>query len=346
MSIQLSAEQIANILGGKVEGDPSVLVNMIAKIETATEGQLTFFSNTKYEPYLYQTNASVVLVNNDFVLKKAVKPTLIRVEDAYLAFTQLLTEYQKLISPVRRGIEQPVFIGEGSDLPDDVYLGSHAYVGQNCKIGKGVKIYPHVWIDNNCTIGEGTTIFSGSRIYTGTEIGNNCVVHANVVIGSDGFGFAPKADGSYQTIPQLGTVLIEDEVSIGAGTTIDRATLGKTIIRTGVKIDNLVQIAHNVEIGKHTVIAAQAAIAGSSSVGEYCMIGGQVGIVGHIKIADRTHIGAKAGVNKNVTKPGLQLLGSPAQEFKNEAKSMALYKKLPQLEKIIQELRRQIAGAE
>lgn len=342
--MELTIEQIANLLGGKVQGDGSVRVNKLAKIEEATPGSLSFLSNLKYEPYIYTTGASAIIVNEQFKPKKEIQATLVMVKDSYSAFTALLDEYNKHLNASKVGIEQPAFIAPTALLGENVYCGAFSYIGPNCKIGKNVKIYPQAYLGDNVQVGDNTIIYAGVKIYTNCVIGNNCTLHAGAVIGSDGFGFAPQADGSYKTIPQVGSVLIEDNVSIGANTVVDRATMGQTIIRQGVKLDNLIQIAHNVEIGQNTVIAAQAGISGSTRIGANCMIGGQVGIVGHIKIADKTSIGAQSGVGKSVTKPGTAIQGSPAFDYKENLKSMVVFRKLPLLQKKLDELEEKIVN--
>lgn len=334
--MEFTTGQIAHLLGGTLEGDASLKVNQLSKIEEGSEGAIAFLANLKYEPHLYTTEATAVIVDQVFQPKKPVRPALIRVENAYSAFTQLLEEYNKLqvqAVPDKAGIEQPSFLGEGSTLGEGHYRGAFSYVGNQCTIGRHVKIYPHVTIGDGVTIGDHTTIYAGARVYAGCVIGSHCVIHANAVIGADGFGFAPQPDGTYRTIPQLGNVVLEDGVSVGAGTTIDRATMGSTLIRQGVKLDNLIQIGHNVEIGKNTVIAAQVGISGSTKIGENCMIGGQAGIAGHITVANRTTVTGKTGVTKTISKEGLVLAGNPVSENSEFLKSQAVLRRLPQLEK-------------
>lgn len=336
--MEFTVEQIAFMLNGEIKGDKSLKVSQLAKIEEGTEGTISFLANLKYEQYLYTTKASAVIVDKSFEPKKAYSPTLILVENAYTAFTTLLQEYQKLIAGSKKGIEQPSFISEGSTLGGNHYVGAFAYIGNNVTIGENVKIYPHAYIGDNVKIGDNSTIYAGVKVYEGCVIGNHCTVHANAVIGADGFGFAPQSDGTYQTIPQLGNVVLEDYVSIGANTCIDRATMGSTVIRGGAKIDNLVQIAHNVEVGKNTVIAAQTGISGSSKVGENCMIGGQVGLAGHLQVANRTIITAQSGISKNIKKEGTVLSGSPAVENAENLRSHVLYRKLPAIEQRLREV--------
>lgn len=331
--MKVTAQQIADVLEGKVEGNPEVEVSSLSKVEEGKEGSISFLSNPKYTNYIYTTQASIVIVNDSLVLEKPVESTLIRVADAYKAFTKLLEFYDKLRS-MKSGIEQPVYVSESSQYGENVYIGAFAYIGENVKIGNNVKIYPHVHIGDNVEIGDDTVLNAGVKVYYDCKIGKNCIIHAGVVIGSDGFGFAPNADGSYQKVPQIGNVIIEDDVEIGSCTTIDRATLGSTIIRQGVKLDNQIQIAHNVEVGEHTVIASQSGIAGSTKIGKHCVIGGQVGIVGHITIGNYVKIQAQSGVTKSL-KDNEIVQGSPAMNFNDYSKSYVCFKQLPQLVKKI-----------
>ena len=330
--MEFTVEQIAQMLKGEVRGDKSLKVNQLAKIEEGSIGTISFLSNPKYEQYIYSTNSTAVIVDKNFEAKREFSTTLILVENAYAAFTTLLQEYQKILIQNKKGVEQPSFINPTAEIGMDVYIGAFAYIGENCKIGNNTKIYPNVSISDACVIGQNCTIYSGATIYHNTIIGNNCTIHANAVIGADGFGFAPQANGTFLAIPQLGNVILEDNVSIGANTTVDRATMGSTILREGVKIDNLVQIAHNVEIGKNTVIAAQTGISGSSKIGENCMIGGQAGLAGHILVANNTILMAKSGITKSVNKSGRIMSGSPAQDNHDNLKSQVLYKNLPKIE--------------
>lgn len=336
--MEFTIGQIAQLLNGTVVGDAAGVINSAAKIEEGEPGCISFLSNLKYEGYLYTTQSTAVLVDQDFKPRKEISTTLIYVENAYLAFTRLLEEYQKVAKQTRRGVEQPSFLGENSTEGADGYRGAFSYVGRQCQIGHRVTIYPHAYIGDNVRIGNDTIIHPGVRVYDNTVIGSHCVIFANSVIGSDGFGFAPQPDGSYKTIPQLGNVIIEDHVSIGSNATIDCATMGSTIIRAGVKIDNLVQIAHNVEIGKNTVIAAQTGISGSSKIGEQCVIAGQVGIAGHLSLANGTKVGAQSGVGKNIKKEGLSLSGSPAYDLNAHLRALALVRNLPNIEKRVQDL--------
>lgn len=334
------------MLGGEVRGDGNQKINMLGKIQDAKEGQIAFLANPKYEQYIYTTKASAVIVQKDFQPKKEIQSSLVLVDDPYSSFTVLLEEYHKLISFQKSGIEQPSFIGEKTTVGKNIYRGAFSYVGNDVKIGDNTKIYPHVFVGDNVTIGNNVILHPNVKLYAGTRIGNNCVIHAGTVIGSDGFGFAPQGDGTYKTIPQLGNVIIEDNVAIGANTVIDCATLfgDSTIIRQGVKLDNLIQIAHNVEIGKNTVIAAQAGISGSSKVGENCMIAGQVGIAGHLVIANNTSLGAQAGISKSITEEGARMLGYPAFDIKEYFRAYAIFKKLPDLNYRLRELEKKISA--
>jgi UDP-3-O-[3-hydroxymyristoyl] glucosamine N-acyltransferase len=337
--MQFTAQQIATLIQGKLEGNPDAKAGNVAKIEEAEEGSLCFLSNSKYEEYLYTSNASIIIVNESFEITRPVKPTLIRVEDAYSSFAFLLDKYNKIISGAdKTGIEQPSYISPTASIAKDVYVGAFSYIGENAVIGSGVKIYPGCYIGNNVTIGDNSKIYSGVKIYDECHLGSRVVIHSGTVIGGDGFGFAPLTDGTYKKIPQLGNAIIEDDVEIGANTTIDRATMGSTIIRKGVKLDNLIQIAHNVEIGEHTVIAAQTGISGTTKIGKNCMIGGQVGMVGHIHIADGTKINAQSGISKSVINTNTTINGSPAFEYKSSLKSQAIFRNLPELQQRLQKL--------
>lgn len=327
--MKFTAAQIAEILNGTVEGDPEIAVSKLAKIEEGTKGSLTFLANPKYTHYIYSTQASITIVNNDFVSESTLKTTLIRVENAYNAFSQLL-EYYNQVKMNKTGIESPVFISESAKYGENLYLGAFSYLGENVKIGNNVKIYPNVYIGDNVTIGDDTVLFTGAKLYSETVIGNSCVINSNVVIGADGFGFTPNEQGEYKKVPQTGNVVIEDNVDIGPGTTIDRATLGSTLIKKGVKLDNQIQIAHNVTIGENTVIAAQTGIAGSTKIGKNCMIGGQVGIAGHIIIGDNVKVQAQSGIGKNV-KDNETLYGSPAFSYSDFNKSYIHFKNFPKI---------------
>ena len=337
--MEFTVGQIAELLGGQIEGNAAGKIRSLAKIEEAGAGTLAFLSNLKYEHFLYTTNATAVIVAQNLVLKETVAPALIRVEDPYSSFTRLLEEYQKAVAGAKTGVEEPSFLGENSCIGEQHYRGAFSYIGHNCQIGNNVKIYPQVYIGDNVQIGDNTTLYAGARLYAHTKIGSDCTIHAGAVIGSAGFGFAPQKDGTYRDIPQTGNVILEDNVNIGANTTIDCATLGSTIIKEGTKIDNLVQIAHNVEVGRHTVIASQTGISGSTKIGDHCVLAGQVGIVGHIAIADKTTIGAQSGVSKSITASGTIIQGSPAFDYKQNLRSLAVFRKLPELQKQLDELK-------
>lgn len=334
--------QIARLINAKVEGSEKDSVSNVAKIEEAKAGDIAFLSNPKYEQYLYSTNASAVIVSEKLELKNPVNTTLLRVEDPYTGFTILLEEYNRLMQFAKSGREKPIFIGKKTKIGKNEFIGAFAYIGANCKIGNNVKIHPQVHIGNGCTIADNVILYPGVKIYDGCQIGSNCILQSGVIIGSDGFGFAPQKDGSYKKIPQVGNVILEDNVEIGANTTIDCATMGSTIIREGAKIDNLVQLAHNVEIGKNTVIAAQTGIAGSTKVGENCVFAGQVGIVGHIEIANKTTLASKSGISNNIKEEGKVLLGYPALPIGDFKRSFAVYRKLPELYRQIKELEEKV----
>lgn len=336
--MKFTAQQIAMLVQGEVVGNEKTTVSSIAKIEESKDGDLCFLANAKYEDYLYETKASVVLINESLVLKKDVSCTLIRVKDAYVAFTILLKTYEEIMaSKPKEIIEQPSFISANANVGEKVYIGAFAYIGENSVVADGAKIYPNSYIGDNVKVGKNTIIYAGVKIYKDCVIGDNVIIHAGAVIGSDGFGFAFD-NGAFQKIPQIGNVVIENDVEIGANCTIDRATMGSTIIKAGAKLDNLIQIAHNVEVGNATVIASQAGVSGSSKIGNYCMIGGQAGIVGHIKIADQTKINAQSGVAKEIKEKGTSWTGSPAYDYKSSLKSQVVYRNLPDLQKKIYEL--------
>ncbi len=340
--MELTVEQIAGILNGKVRGDGSLRVNTLAKIEEAKPGSLTFLSNLKYEPFLYTTQATAVLVSETFEPRKPYSATLVYVKDPYLALTVLLEAYNKRKLDAKTGVEQPAFMAPTATIGDNGYRGAFSYVGEGSVIGNRVKIFPQVYIGSNVRVGDDCILYPGAKIYDNTVIGRRCTIHAGVVIGSDGFGFAPQPDGTYKSVPQVGNVILEDDVSIGANTVIDCATMGSTVIRRGVKLDNLIQVAHNVEIGKNTVMAAQSGISGSTKVGENCVIAGQVGIIGHLNIANRTSIGAQSGISKSVSKEGTALFGSPAFNYKDNLRSLSVFRNLPDLQKRVEELERKI----
>jgi UDP-3-O-[3-hydroxymyristoyl] glucosamine N-acyltransferase len=325
--MKFTAEQIAGILDGEVVGNPNAEVSKLSKIEEGTEGSLTFLSNKKYNNYIYSTKATITIVNKTFIPEGEITTTLIKVDDAYLSFSKLLEFYHQAKSN-KLGIEQPSVLSENVKYGANFYLGSFAYIGSNVIMGDNVKIYPNCFIGDNVVIGDNVTIFAGVKVFSETEIGNNVSVHSGAVLGGDGFGFAPNPDGTFSKIPQIGNLIIEDNVNIGAGTTIDRATMGSTIIRKGVKLDNQIQVGHNVEIGENTVIAAQTGIAGSTKIGKNCMIGGQVGFAGHITVGNNVRIQGKTGVTKSV-KDGEVLQGNPAMSYKEYYKSYVHFKNLP-----------------
>lgn len=328
--MEFTAGQIAAFVGGTVDGDQNVKITNFAKIEDAGNGDLTFLANPKYTHFLYTTGASAVLVRTDFVPESQVQATLIRVADPYETLSQLMTVAQQAMAQMPVGVEQPCYIADGVEIPEDAYIGAFAYVGKNVKLGNGVKIFPQSYLGDNVEIGNDTVVYPGAKIYHGCHIGARCVIHAGVVIGADGFGFAPDAQGRFHKIPQLGIVVVEDDVEIGANTTIDRATMGQTVVGRGTKLDNLIQLAHNTTIGQDTVMAAQAGVAGSTKIGSHCMIGGQVGFAGHITIGDRVQIGAQSGIPKDVPS-GSQVMGYPAILVKDFFKQTALLRRLPEI---------------
>jgi UDP-3-O-[3-hydroxymyristoyl] glucosamine N-acyltransferase len=340
--MQFSAAQIALLINGKIEGDPNAAVGAFGKIEEAVPGQLSFLANPKYEEYLYTTGASVIIINETLELKQPVAATLIRVSDAYSAFASLLTKYQEIEAQQLIGIQEPSYISKSARLGDKVFIGAFAWLGEGVVIGNQVKIHPQVYLGNNVRIGDNTVLHPGVKIYHNCVVGAGVTIHAGSVIGGDGFGFAPQPDGSFKKIPQIGNVLIEDGVEIGANVTIDRATIGSTLIRKGAKLDNLIQIAHNVEIGNDTVIAAQAGVSGSTKVGNGVMIGGQAGIVGHLQIADGARINAQSGVSKSIKTRGSAVTGSPAYDYTSALRSQVISKNLPDLKRRLKELEDQI----
>lgn len=328
--MEFLAEQIAAVTGGTVEGNPKVALRSFAKIEEAGEGDLAFLANPKYTNYIYSTKASAVLVSNDFKAEQALETTLIRVANPYETLATLMRMVDQLLNPQPTGIEEPSHIGAGVTVDENCYIGAFSYIADGVSLGAGVKVYPHVYIGRGASIGDGTILYSGAKVYPGCKIGKSCIIHSGAVIGADGFGFAPNATGSYDKIPQMGIVVLGDNVEVGANTTVDRATMGATLIGDGSKLDNLVQVAHNVEVGANTVIAAQAGFAGSSKVGNNCMIGGQVGVAGHISIGNKVSIGAQSGIPNNVA-DGSVLMGYPAVPARNFARQAAALKRLPDL---------------
>ncbi len=335
--MQFPASQIALLVNGRLEGDPDAPVSSFGKIEEAEEGQLAFFANPKYEDFLYTTRASVIIIKDDYELKQPIGATLIRVPDAYSAFATLLSKYQEIAQQQLTGIQEPSYISKTAAIGEQVFIGAFAYLGEFVIIGNNSKIFPNVFLGNNVSVGENCILHPGVKIYHDCRLGNAVIIHAGTVIGSDGFGFAPQSDGSFKKVPQIGNVVVEDNVEIGANVTIDRATLGSTLIKSGAKLDNLIHIAHNVEIGHSTVIAAQAGISGSTKVGNGVMIGGQAGLVGHIQLGDGAKVNAQSGVSKSV-EAGKAVTGSPAYDYTAALRSQAISRKLPELEKRIEEL--------
>ena len=344
--MEFTIQQIAEVLGGTVEGDAAGPINRLAKIEEAQAGALSFLSNLKYEAHLYSTGATAVIVSQTFAPRQPVTAALIRVADPYLSFSKLLEFYQQSTRAGKRGVEQPSYAAESAQVAEGGYRGAFSYIGEGCVIGRNVLIFPHAYIGDRTRIGDDTIIYSGARLYPDTVIGRRCVVHSGAVLGSDGFGFAPQPDGSYQPIPQIGNVVLEDNVSIGANAAIDCATMGSTIIREGSKIDNLVQLAHNVEIGRHTVIASQTGIAGSAKVGDYCVLAGQVGMAGHVSLANKTTVTAQSGVGKTVKQEGLILQGSTAFDFKQNQRAQIVFRRLPELEQRVRAIEEAISPTE
>lgn len=340
--MQFTAAQISMLINGRLEGNPDIAVTSFGKIEEATAGQLSFLANPKYEEYLYCTQASVIIINESLVLKQALTNTLIRVPDAYSAFATLLSKYQELMTKQLTGIQEPSYISATAQIGQDVFIGAFAHIGDHVKIGNQVKIFPGVVLGNNVQIGDHTIVHAGVKIYHDCVIADHVIIHAGTVIGSDGFGFAPQPDGSFKKVPQIGNVMVESYVEIGANTTIDRATMGSTIIRSGAKLDNLVQIAHNVEVGCNTVIAAQTGVSGSTKIGKSVMIGGQTGIAGHISIADGSKINGQSGITKTVKEPNRTLTGTPADDFTRSLRAQAHLRNLPDLEKRVKELEKMV----
>ncbi len=340
--MKFSVKEIAHLLNGEIEGDQGIIIDKTSTLENAGSGSISFLANPKYENLIYSTGASAVIVRKDFKPSKPLNTTLIRVADPYVSFSVLLDEYNKLITQQKSGVEDPSYIGKNTRTGKNIYRGAFSYIGRKVIIGDNVKIFPHAYIGDEVEIGNNTIIYAGVKIYDKVMIGNNCQIHAGAVIGSDGFGYAPQEDGSYKKIPQLGNVIIEDNVEIGANTTIDRATLESTFIGKGAKLDNLVMIAHNVNIGENTAIAAQSGVSGSTTIGKNCIIAGQAGIVGHIKLADRMTIGAQSGVAKSFNTPGETILGSPALNIGNMRRSYTIIKKLPELQERLNTLEKTI----
>lgn len=337
--MQFTAQQISSLINGTVEGDPNVTVSLLSRIEEAEFGSLAFLANPKYEQFLYSTKASVIIVNQDQEIQKPIEATLIRVKNAYSGFSLLLEKYN-LIRLDKQGIEQPSYIHPSAKIAEDVYIGAFAYIGPNAVIEKNTKIYPHTYVGDNVTVGQNCILYAGVKIYFDSVIGNNVIIHSGAVIGSDGFGFAPQEDGTYHKVSQIGNVVIEDHVEIGANTTVDRATMGSTYVRKGVKLDNLIQLAHNVEIGANTVIAAQTGVSGSTKIGKNVILGGQVGIAGHLTIADRSQVQAQSGINRSIEEENKKWAGTPVSAYSAQMRAQVTLARLPELEKRIIELER------
>lgn len=342
MKVEFTAAQIAALLGGKVEGDPEAKVWNVARIEDGAPGMLSFLANPKYIHYLYDTKSTIVLVNEDFEPTEKVTTTMIRVKNAYDSFAQLLAIYQEYTNN-KVGISEQAFISSDAEYGENCYIGEFAYIGERVKIGQNVKIYPQSYIGDDAVIGDNTVIYAGVKLYAMTHIGKNCIIHAGAVLGADGFGFAPQPDGTYKKIPQIGNVLVGDNVEIGANTTIDRSTMESTKIHDGVKLDNLIQIAHNVEVGENTAMAAQVGISGSTHIGKNCIIAGQAGLSGHLTIADRTIIGPQAGLTKGISTSGKSVLGSPAYDYNKFMKDVVRQRNINKLEDRIAELEKKLA---
>ena len=343
--MEFTAQQIADFLGGEIQGDPSIKVSDFSKIEEGRPGTLSFLSNPKYSQYIYDSQASVILVNKDFQPEREIQSTLIRVDDAYQSLAKLLSMVDQA-KPRKTGISPLAYIASSAVVGENAYIAPFVYIGDNVTIGKNVSLHPHSCVEDGAKIGENVILFSGVKVYYNCVIGNNCTLHSGSVIGSDGFGFAPTEDGSYKKIPQMGNVVLEDNIEIGANSVVDRATLGSTIIRQGVKIDNLVQIAHNVEVGNNTVIAAQTGISGSTKLGKQCILAGQVGIAGHLHIADGTIFGAQSGVPNSVKKPNQTLQGYPAVPVMTFHRASVVYKNLPEMQKTVYALEKKIQELE
>ena len=339
--MKYTAGQIAEYFNGTVEGDATVQVDDFAKIEEAKEGKLTFLANPKYTNYVYSTEASIVLVNRDIEFDKELNTTLVRVEDAYQCLAKLMQLYDSA-RPKRKGKSRKANIDKSASLGKNCFVGAFANIEANVTIGDNVKIYPNVYIGDNVSIGDNTIVYPNVTVYRDCSLGKDCVIHSGVVIGADGFGFAPSDSADYEKIPQIGNVIIEDRVELGANTTVDRATMGSTIIRKGVKLDNMVQVAHNVEIGEHTVIASQTGISGSTKLGARMMVGGQVGFAGHLSVADDVKIGAQSGVNNNIKEEGVILMGSPVSDMSTWRRSSVVMKKLPEMQRVINKLEREL----
>lgn len=340
--MRFSASQIAALLSGTVEGDPNIEVCNVAKIEEGAPGMLSFLANPKYTPYIYTTKSSVVIVNNDFVAKEPVAATLIRVDDAYASFAKLLAFYDAM-SNQKEGVSSLAFVSSTAQCGEHVYLGEFAFVGEHAVIGNNVKVYPQVYIGDGCVIGDDTVLYPGVRLYRQTVVGKRCVVHAGAVIGADGFGFAPQPDGHYEKIPQVGNVVIDDDVEVGANTTIDRSTMGSTRIHKGVKLDNLVHLAHNVEVGEHSALAAQVGVSGSTHLGKHCVVGGQSGFVGHLHIADGSKFGGQSGIMGSIKEANQEFMGTPIQPLRQYLVSNARFRHIDEMMRKIEALEKELS---
>ena len=341
--MEFSAQQIASLINGKIEGNPSTSVSGFSKIEEAGPADLAFLANPKYEDHLYSTKAGIIIIGDSLVTKAPINSTLIRVTEPYNCFATLMQYYQQMRTKQLIGIQEPVFIHPSATIGKDVYIGAFAYIGENAVVGDDAKVFPHVFMGSNTILGKRSVLNAGVKIYHDCQVGNDVTIHAGTVIGSDGFGFAPQQNGAYNKVPQLGNVVIEDQVEIGANTCIDRATMGSTLIKKGTKLDNLLQIAHNVEIGENCVIAAQTGISGSTKLGNHVMVGGQAGIVGHISLADGSKINAQSGVSKTIKEPNIAVTGTPAFDYGEAMRSQAVFRKLPEMDKKIKSLETQLA---
>lgn len=339
--MKFTALQIAALLGGTVEGDPNVEVWNVAKIEEGAPGMLSFLANPKYTPYIYETESSVVIVNNSFVAEKSIGATLIRVEDAYASFAKLLAYYDQM-SQDKNGVSSLAFVSSSAKCGDNVYLGEFAFVGENVTVGNNVKIYPQAYIGDGCVIGDDTTVYAGVKLYRNTMVGQRCIIHAGAVIGADGFGFAPQEDGHYEKIPQVGNVVIDDDVEIGANTTIDRSTMGSTHIHKGVKLDNLVHLAHNVEVGENSALAAQVGVSGSTHLGKNCVVGGQSGFVGHLHIADGSKFGGQCGIMGSIKEKNQEFMGTPIQPLRQYLVSNARFRHIDEMARKLDALEKEL----
>lgn len=340
--MKFNASQIAALLSGTVEGDPNTEVWNVAKIEEGAPGMLSFLANPKYTPHIYTTKSSVVIVNNDFVAKEPLSVTLIRVADAYASFAKLLSFYDEMTNK-KDGVSSLAFVSPTAQCGEDLYLGEFAFIGENAIIGNNVKIYPQVYVGDRCVIGDGTVLYPGVRLYRDTVVGKRCIVHAGAVIGADGFGFAPQEDGHYEKIPQVGNVVIDDDVEIGANTTIDRSTMGSTRVHKGVKLDNLVHLAHNVEVGEHSALAAQVGVSGSTHLGKHCVVGGQSGFVGHLHIADGSKFGGQSGIMGSIKEENQEFMGTPIQPLRQYLVSNARFRHIDEMVRKIDALEKELS---